>query len=227
MKKFAWKMKRTGAAAMLLAISMTMAQGLGTANVWADQNLTNDVQSGATTVTGNVASSPAGSATYIISIPSTIDFGTLHQPQTNADSIVNASFTVRAVELNLTSGSAVAVLMKDSDYDKNTADDYYFRIKGSDSTNGGKILKYSVSIVKDDGTTQEIDTSAAAAFENGYPVYGFQTVGKEKSGIVSLNQNQLYNQVLNQWAGKYQGTINFYSAVVNPKDYTGTNGFYG
>lgn len=224
MKKFAWKMKRTGAAAMLLAISMTMAQGLGTANVWAadeTENLTDAAPAGTTDVTGIVSGAAPGSATYIISIPSKIDFQTLHQPQTNAENLKSVSFSIKLTELsNLGNGSVVAVLMKDQDYDDRTENPYNFRIIGNGTSNSEKRLDYSVSFTANDMTERKIDTSKAAQFPNGYAVYGFNTVGQIKNGTASLDQAQLFGKNLADYSGSYQGTIDFYSTVANPSDYT-------
>lgn len=222
MKKFAWKMKRTGAAAMLLVISMTMAQGLGTANVWAadeTKNLTDAAPAGTTDVTGIVSGAAPGSVTYTISIPSKIDFGTLYQPQTAAVNLKTASFNVSLTQIsNLSSGSVVAVFMKDSQYGTGN---YGFRIAGTDNNNSLKTLYYSVSFIADNQSTRIIDTSKAAAIENyGYVVYGFNTVGQKKQGTVSLDQAQLYNATLSDWAGNYKGMINFYSGVEDPASYT-------
>lgn len=174
--------------------------------VWATQNLTDVNPSGDTTVTADVSN---GDVAYIISIPETIDFGKLTPPPDNTTPhIKEVSYTVGAVQIEGldTKTSRVAVLLKDSTAGTG------FQITGSDASNSGKTLSYSVLGAGDAAISE------GKIFPNGYLLTAFQKANDTVSGTLKLDQNQLYGKDMNAWAGNYQGTINFYSKIATIKD---------
>lgn len=173
--------------------------------VWANQTLTDTDPLGDTTVTANVSN---GDVTYIISIPDTINFGRLTQPTDNTSPhMAEVGYTVGAIQIEGmdTKTSRVAVLMKDSTAGRK------FQITGQDTANAGKTLSYSVM----EGENAATDISAGTWFTNGYLLAAFGKENESIAGSLQLDQNQLYGVNMSSWAGKYQGTINFFSKIAS------------
>lgn len=176
-------------------------------------------ESDQTEVLAVVSNVEPGSPQYIISVPSKIDFGTLRKPQTSAPNTIEIPFQIKAELIdNLSSGSVVAVLMKDAVL---AGTGSAFTVKGQDTVNSDKALDYSVTITADDGN--DVDVSSRMQFANGYPVYGFTSTGQVKNGMAILDQAQLYNKSLSEYAGSYKGNIHFYSTIAAPTDFMLSN----
>ena len=76
-----------------------------------EKDLDNAKPSGETSVTASVDGGSPTAPSYVIAIPSKVDFGTIKQPAAEANSYVTKDITVRSVTItNLPTGSAVAVL---------------------------------------------------------------------------------------------------------------------
>lgn len=175
--------------------------------VLAEQNVTNVTPGGSTNVTGVVSDQTPGSVTYTLSIPQAIDFGTLQQPaDTTTAHYKDVNFDVKLVEVSgLTSGNVIGVLMKDA----TDRTDHSFAITGNGTANSGKNLTYTVL----DNAQNNI--GGGTLYTNGYLFSTFNGAGQSASGTLRLDQNQLAGQTLSQWAGSFNGTINFYSRVVS------------
>ena len=66
-----------------------------------------------TTVTANIAN--PGAVSYVVTIPSAVNFGTLAIPEdTDSNHYAFADFNVEATELNINANQGVTVYMKDS-----------------------------------------------------------------------------------------------------------------
>lgn len=175
--------------------------------------------SDSTEVVANVSNTAPGSPTYIISVPAKIDFGTLRQPQTSASSPISVPFQIKAELIDgLSSGSVIAVLMKDTVANGSSLG---FTITGQTEANAGKSLDYKVIITNDDG--EDIDITTRTFYDNGYAVYGFSATGQTKNGTAVLDQAQLYGKTLAEWAGSYKGNIHFYSTIATPVDFMLSN----
>ncbi|MDD4508383.1 MAG: hypothetical protein PHN26_05575 [Eubacteriaceae bacterium] len=181
---------------------------LWVAPVFADetQNLTNVSPSGSTDVTGQVQNNSPGNVSYIVTVPKTVDFGTLQQPaDVDSDHNKDLSFMVTAKEVNNLTSGQIAVLMKDGTEDGSDN----FRIQGSDTVNSGKSLAYKVY----NSATPDNDIQTGTKYNNGYLLGTLKQTGDTVNGILRLNQNQLFAQDLTTWAGNYKGTITFYSTI--------------
>lgn len=168
------------------------------------QDLSNLNPAGNTEVTANVSGS--GDVTYLISVPEKVNFGTLTQPENNTEAHPAVrNFTVDAVQITgLDTGEQrVVVLLKDGSASGG------FQIIGQSASNSGKTLSYSVC--NSDGT----EITSGKEFVNGYLLTAFSAAGQSLTGQLKLEQNQLYGQDLEQWAGSYKGTINFFTRVAS------------
>ncbi|MCD8364926.1 MAG: hypothetical protein LUC83_03780 [Clostridiales bacterium] len=188
------------------------------ATVFASQTLgdaqTENEQTGSTEVEGEVKSSSPGDPSYVITIPAKIDFGTLRQPSTDTDSFKDVSFTVTASDFyNIASGSAVAVLLKDSN-DVNTGGSWSGEFAITKDTCS---LEYS--ILNSAGTSVAEST---LTYDHGLLFAVYANEGKV-AGTARLNQRQLYGKDLkdtdSDYVGTYTGTIDFYAKVVSLAEY--------
>lgn len=171
------------------------------------QELSNIDPAGNTEVTANVSGS--GDVTYLVSIPEKVNFGTLTQPENNTEAHPAVrNFTVEAVQITgLDTGEGVVVLLKDASASGG------FKISGQSASNMGKTLSYSVC---NQGGADI--TTGGKEYVNGYLLTAFSAAGQSLTGQLKLEQNQLYGQDLEQWAGSYKGTINFFTRVASIKD---------
>ena len=202
------------AAVMLLTAVPVMASepNEDDTSVIGEQKLDDIKNAGSTAVEADVRDEN-GEISYIIAIPEKIDFGTLQRPaDISTAHPKQVGFEVSAVEIiGLdTSTQRVAVLMQDA----NASDKSLFIITGASGTNTDKILKYNV--LSSVGT----DITTGFKYPNGYLYAAFSQAGQVVPGTLSLDQNQLSdNTDIATWAGEFLGTINFYTAIAEIKDY--------
>lgn len=198
-------MKKKVLAVLASAIMLTAALQVSAAE---DGELTNVTPGGPTTVEADVIAADSGEVTYIIAIPEKIDFGTLTMPEDDTEAHAKkVGFEVSAVQITGldTTTSRVAVLMKDAE-----AEAGEFQITGTSGTNAGKILKYSVL------NSAGVDITSGTAYPNGYAFAAFSATNQKVTGSLSLEQNQLLSDTeIENWAGDYLGTINFYTAIAD------------
>lgn len=140
---------------------------------------------------------------YLITIPQTVDFGTLQQPTTDADVYSSVDITVSCVKADgLAAGQGIAVLVKDKT--AKTANDP-FMLQGEVSECSLTYQMYNQNTDVQDGTW----------YENGFMFIAFTNAGQEHTNQLRLNLNQLYGKDLSVWGGAYSGTLNFYTKIVN------------
>lgn len=178
----------------------------------ADKELTDIDNAGSTSVEADIVNDDSGDVSYIIAIPEKIDFGTLSMPEDDATAHPKTvGFEVSAVEVNGldTATSRIAVLMADASAEAGT-----FQIVGVSGTNNDKILKYSVL------NSAGVDITSGNRYENGYAITAFSAAGQKVTGSLSLEQNQLLSDTaIENWAGDYLGTINFYTTIADLASY--------
>ena len=168
---------------------------------------------GDTAVTAKVVADDPGSVTYVVSIPDKIDFGDLEQPADSYSHPKDKDATVTAETITgLSANYRVAVFVKDA---ADTAEDPSFRVIGQDPANQGKVLTYTIKNNSTDAYLTE-----GTRYTNGYFVGLFEKGAAENDGNgdsvklrLSLDQAQLFDEYLPEWAGNYTGTLNFYTAV--------------
>lgn len=164
-----------------------------------------------TTVTANIVDS--GSVSYTISIPQSVDFGTLEMPEDNSTAhYAFSSFSVTATNLNIQSNQAVSVYVKNS---ASTETDNNFYISKQDASDSF-MIEYDVYNTAVDSGNINTSTPINGGEPNthGYHFYSFKSQGAEQKGTLVLNQNALYGKNLSDIAGDYSGTMTFFSALV-------------
>lgn len=177
-------------------------------------------QEGDTTVEGTVTSQPPGSPTYVLRIPSSIDFGILQTPAVDTDSFKDIPFQVELVSLsNLQRGSVVSVLARDGNAPAQMADpNIPFSIKKTDA----ETLTYSVYTGSDNPDLGMNLEDNATWYEHGYLFgsFNYQAVpGSHIKGATRLNQRQLFGKDMSSFTGDYTGQIHFYSRIANAADF--------
>lgn len=199
--------------APLLAAALTMTSVLpAMASEVTNQDISNVQQAGSTTVVASVNGTDPGEVTYVVSVPSYIDFGSLNRDEgaTGGHNYVDKVGTVALTQVEgLEDGQRVAVLMQDAANGTNG-----FQIAGVSGAalSNGQTLNYSVMI-----NDQELNATQTS-YPNGFLVGAFQKEGDNVSVHFMLDQNQMTG-VLDDWAGTYQGTVTFYSRVAELSDY--------
>lgn len=204
---------------MIAALAMaTMLVGSFPMAAMAAGNLTDSIQAGDTKVEARILG--GGEVSYTIAIPEKIDFGTLQMPtDSNTVHEKKVGFTVKAVKIEGldTTKNRVVVLAKDetAGTEENENSDV-FMIKGMSDTNQGKKLKYNVL----GGDTNKTDITTGTLYDNGYLLCAFSAAEEKVDGTLVLEQNQLREDpILANWAGDYQGKINFYTAIASVGDF--------
>lgn len=163
----------------------------------------------ATSVTANITN--PGAVSYTITIPASISFGTLTQPDNNGNSYVYKSFMVEAEAINIQSNQFVSVWVKDS-----TSTDGKFYLTQTDNENPKK-FSYDIyqSEVNDGNIASSTPLNNNTPGSYGYSFCNFASgsTGSKVTGTLVFNQNQLYGQEISDIAGNYSGTISFHSAL--------------
>ncbi len=175
--------------------------------------LTDQNPDGSTEVYANILGSEPGEVSYVITIPESVDFGTLTQPETDTDSYKYLDFDVVATELNnLEARQAVSVFLKDS-----TADDGQFYLTQLDSETPFEISYDVYGNLVDDVNMSEYTplNQSGDSGEYGYHLCTFTagSQGTAQDVTLALNQKALYGQNLDDIAGDYSGTMVFHSAL--------------
>lgn len=175
-------------------------------------NLTDVTPNNSTNVTAKIVN--PGDVSYVITIPATADFGTLTVPEnTENDNYKFYGFQVEATELNIMTGTAVSVWLKDG-----SSSDGKFYISQKDAETPFKI-QYDVYAASVDassvGSSTPVNNNTQG--ENGYHLVTFAAnqQGAVQNVTLALNQNALADQSLAAIAGDYSGTIAFHSALIS------------
>lgn len=160
-------------------------------------------KAGDTQVTATVEENE-NKADYIISIPETVDFGKIQQPETEGNAYSYKDITVSCIKAdNLGAGNGIAVLVKDASAAESSDP---FRL--THNTNSDCVLNYE--IMNKDESIQN-----GTWYSNGFLFNLFTGAGQEATDQLRLNRNQLYNRDLSIWGGQYTGTLNFYTKIVD------------
>lgn len=199
-------MKRKIISVLLAGIlAATMAVSVSAAS------LTDVTPNNSTDVTAKIVN--PGAVSYVITIPATADFGTLTVPEnTENDHYTFYDFQVEATELNIMTGTAVSVWLKDG-----SSSDGKFYISQKNAAEPFKI-QYDVYAASVDassvGSSTPVNNNTQG--ENGYHLVTFREnqQGAVQDVTLALNQNALADQNLAAIAGNYSGTIAFHSALI-------------
>lgn len=193
-------------------ITALLAGVLGvTAIVSVSANEVDDVNpSNTTPVTASIATQ--GMVSYSITIPESVNLGTLYKHYNDVDNYVYGNFEVEATKIDIPTDNAVVVWIKDRDFN-----DGKFYITQTENENPNK---FSYDIYNIDVNDSNISTSTP--INDGTPgTYGYQfcrfasgSQGTKVIGTLAFNQRQLYNLDLSEIAGDYSGTISFHSSLV-------------
>ena len=173
-------------------------------------NLTDVTPYNSTNVTAKIVN--PGDVSYVITIPATADFGTLTVPEnTGNDNYKFYGFQVEATELNIMTGTAVSVWLKDG-----SSSDGKFYISQKDAETPFKI-QYDVYAASVNASNLASSTPVNKTTQggNGYHLVTFREnqQGAVQDVTLALNQNALADQNLAAIAGDYSGTITFHSAL--------------
>ena len=165
-----------------------------------------------TTVTANIAN--PGYVSYVITIPSTADFGTLTIPDDDSSAHYTFyGFQVEATELNIKENQGVSVYMKDS-----SATDNQFYISQQDAADPFTIAYdvYNSTVSEENISSSAPINTTATPGAYGYHLRTFLagSTGATQDVTLALNQNALYGKEYSQIAGAYSGTIAFHSALI-------------
>lgn len=200
MKSFVKKSVAIFAAASVLTAGMS--------TVWAS-SLSEGTPEGETEVKAAIPeSADPGAVSYVIRIPSSADFGNLQQPSTDTDSNKDIAYVVAAVQINnLEDTKRICVSVKDAD---STNGLFYVRNQGK-----GKNLQYDLYEGSPDTLSGPVSNRGQADPTTGYPIAYFQKTGNSITGILRLNQRQLFGVDLTDYTGDYTGRLAFYSEVVD------------
>lgn len=201
---------------MIAVLTMTamLVGSVPLASMAAEKSLSDTVKAGDTSVEARVLD--GGDVSYIISIPDKIDFGVLQMPADEESHQKQVEFTVSAVQIEGldTKTNRVAVLMKDAASTEENPD--VFQITGTGEKNSKKTLKYNVL----GADANKTDITGGTRYSNGYLFTAFSKADQSATGTLVLDQKQLRDDpILANWAGTYQGTINFYTAVAALGDF--------
>ena len=154
-----------------------------------------------------------GSVSYVITIPETVDFGTLTQPDSiDADHYAIYRFDVEATELNLKSNQGVTVYMKDAN---STDNQFYLEQQNTETPFKISYDIYDTTVTVDNINTYDPINKTAEPGTYGYHLCTFlyDAQGRTQPVNLALNQNALYGQTISDIAGDYSGTITFHCSL--------------
>ena len=154
-----------------------------------------------------------GAVSYVITIPDTVDFGTLTQPDSiDTDHYVFSDFQVEATELNIKNNQGVTVYMKDS---TSTDNQFYISQKIVETPFSIQYDVYDTPVNAENVDSYDAINTTAEPGAYGYHLCTFLygADGRMQPVTLALNQNALYGQTISDIAGDYSGTITFHSAL--------------
>ena len=199
------KTKRIIAALIAAVLAVTPFMSVSAAT------LTDGTVDNSTAVKANIED--PGSVSYVITIPETVDFGTLTQPDSiDADHYAIYRFNVEATELNIKSNQGVTVYMKDAN---STDDQFYLEQQNTETPFKISYDVYDTTVTVDNINTYDPINNTAEPGTYGYHLCTFLSDAQARTQPVNLalNQNALYDQTLSNIAGDYSGTITFHSSL--------------
>ena len=176
--------------------------------------LSEDTPNGGTEVTASVSGTSAGDVSYIITIPETVDFGTLVRPRDDSDdSYQEVTFTVAATEIEGLDPDYECICVYVRDSNATVDGDQSFWITGkSDSSK-----KFSYDVFDISGEEMNVDSvcinRSSMTSASGYFLCLFEEEGESITGTLRLNLTQLCDYSLADIVGDYSGSMVFFSAV--------------
>lgn len=201
-----------------LVLGLIAAAVVGTLPMSVRANDVTEANSDADTTVSGTVSSEVRNPSYVISIPSSIDFGALKKPATNINAYKDIPFEIKMVSLSdLQEGQVVAVLVRDSSW-----------ATGPDEpTSRFSIVKTPQNLLYDVYTGSNSPEAAvnvhdnATWYQNGflYGSFGVGSAGKNIPGALRLNQKQLFDKNLADYEGNYTGTLKFHTAIIEASNY--------
>lgn len=171
-------------------------------------------KSGNTEVHAKIEAPVPGEVSYIVTIPDSVDFGTLQQPETDTDSNKYLSCDVIATQIkNFNIKQTVKVCVKDS---TSTDGMFYIAQKGAEAP-----FKIKYDVYNHDVNDENIDQYTSLSddtldlTEKGYHLcsFGSGSEGTTQKVALVLNQRALYNKNINDIAGDYSGTMVFHTSI--------------
>ena len=199
------KTKRIIAALIAAVLAVTPFMSVSAAT------LTDGTVDNSTAVKANIED--PGSVSYVITIPETVDFGTLTQPDSiDADHYAIYRFDVEATELNIKSNQGVTVYMKDAN---STDNQFYLEQQNTETPFKISYDVYDTTVTVDNINTYDPINNTAEPGTYGYHLCTFlyDAQGRTQPVNLALNQNALYDKTLSNIAGDYSGTITFHSSL--------------
>ena len=199
------KTKKFIAALIVAVLAVTPALSVSAAT------LTDATVDNSTAVKANIED--PGSVSYVITIPETVDFGTLTQPDSiDADHYAIYRFEVEATELNLKSNQGVTVYMKDAN---STDNQFYLEQQNTETPFKISYDVYDTTVTVDNINTYDPINNTAEPGTYGYHLCTFlyDAQGRTQPVNLALNQNALYGQTISDIAGDYSGTITFHCSL--------------
>lgn len=199
----------------LIAGILAATAVVSVAAVESTKELTDVYPDNSTEVTAKIVN--PGAVSYVITIPETADFGTLTVPEdTENDNYTFYGFQVEATELNIVSGTAVSVWLKDG---SSSDGQFYITQKDAPDASNPFTIEYDVydAIVDESSLTSFTPVNKTAQGLNGYQLVTFTAnqQGAVQDVTLALNQNALAGQELADIAGDYSGTIAFHSSLIS------------
>lgn len=195
-------------AGVLAATAVVSASAQTLEGTLADSERTADTE-----VKAKIEAAQPGDVSYIITIPDSVDFGTLHQPETYSDSNKYVSCDITATEIkNFNNKQFVEVHVKDTD-----SEDEKFYITQKDTEEPFKI---NYDVYEREVTEENIDqyspVTDSAPGTYGYHICSFGNGSESTSQRMTLvlNQKAIYDKNLNDIAGDYSGTMVFHSKII-------------
>lgn len=191
-------------AALLVSVSQN-ATAIGAAPSDLDLNNTDNARD--TQVEAKVAEGV--SPTYVVTIPSKVDFGTLARPAADEESLKTQDFNIQITKLeNLGAREVLAILAQGSGVDG------AFTLENTK----GKALSYKFL----EGSSYE-DITGRTKYSNGWYVKTSRsTTTTPITCRLSLDQNQLNNGALSEWQGTFVGSVRFYTTIADMDEYIRT-----
>ena len=174
-----------GALAATAAISVSAAE------------LTDNNPDGSTEVTARIEGGEPGAVSYIITIPDSVTFGNLTQPESEVDSYIYCNFQVEATKIDIKTTQTVSVFVKDGS--EKADGEFYLTQKDVESPFSLNYDMYERSFNDENS--------------NNYTPFTAGTQGQAQDVTLALNQKALYGQDLNTIAGDYSGNLVFHSAL--------------
>ena len=190
-----------GALAATAAISVSAAE------------LTDNNPDGSTEVTARIEGGEPGAVSYIITIPDSVTFGNLTQPESEVDSYKYCNFRVEATKIDIKTTQTVSVFVKDGS--EKADGEFYLTQKDVESPFSLNYDMYERSVNDENISNYTPMNKSGDSSEYGYHLCTFTAGTQEQAQDVTLalNQKALYGQNLNTIAGDYSGNLVFHSAL--------------